>query len=76
VELAFASAAAAVVVVGLGVELRLLRRAPRRGEARPSVWSIGRRLRAVAVATAIVLSGGPAGEWFTDDFRGRSDDGR
>jgi hypothetical protein len=74
VELAFASAAAAVVVVGLGVELRLLRPAPRRGEA--IVWSIGWLLRAVAVAVAIALSGGPPGEWFTDDFRGRSDDGR
>ena len=64
-ELAFASAAVAAVVAGLGVELRLFApsRAPRRGEA--IVWSTGWLLLAVAVAAAIALTGGPAGEWTT-----------
>jgi tellurite resistance protein TerC len=65
VELAFAPAAAAAVVLGLGVELRLFApsRAPRRGEA--IVWSTGWLLLAVTVAAGIALSGGPAGEWST-----------
>jgi tellurite resistance protein TerC len=65
VELAFAFVAAGAVVVGLGVEQRLFapRRAPRRGEA--IVWSTGWLLLAVAVAAAIALTGGPAGEWST-----------
>jgi tellurite resistance protein TerC len=65
VDLIFVSAAAAVVVAGLGVELRLFApgRAPRRGEA--IAWSFGWLLLAVAVAIGIVLTGGPAGEWTT-----------
>jgi TerC family integral membrane protein len=65
VELAFAPVAAAAVVAGLGVELRLFapNRAPRRGEA--AVWSIGWLLLACAVAAGIALTGGPAGEWTT-----------
>jgi tellurite resistance protein TerC len=65
VELALAPAAAAAVVVGLGVELRLFAasRAPRRGEA--IVWSTGWLLLAVAVAVGIALTGGPTGEWTT-----------
>jgi tellurite resistance protein TerC len=65
VEVAFAPAAAAAVVAGLGVELRLFApgRQPRRGEA--ILWSTGWLLLAVAVAVAIALSGGPAGEWTT-----------
>jgi TerC family integral membrane protein len=65
VELALAPAAAAAVVAGLGVELRLFapRRAPGRGEA--IVWSIGWLVVAVAVAAGIALTGGPAGEWTT-----------
>jgi tellurite resistance protein TerC len=65
VELAFAPAAAAAVIVGLGVELRLFApsRAPRRGEA--IVWSVGWLLLAVVVAGGIALTGGPAGEWST-----------
>jgi tellurite resistance protein TerC len=65
VELAFAFVAAGAVVAGLGVEQRLFasRRAPRRGEA--IVWSAGWLLLAVAVAAAIALTGGPAGEWST-----------
>jgi tellurite resistance protein TerC len=65
VELVFAPAAAAAVVAGLGVELRLFapRRAPRRGEA--IVWSTGWLLLAVAVAVGIAFSGGPTGEWTT-----------
>ena len=64
-EVAFAYAAAATVVAGLGVELRLFapRREPRRGEA--IAWSIGWVLLAVAVAAGIAVSGGPAGEWTT-----------
>jgi tellurite resistance protein TerC len=64
-ELAFAAAAAAVVVAGLGFEQRLFApgRAPRRGEA--LVWSIGWLALAVAVAGGIALMGGPAGEWST-----------
>ena len=64
-ELALASAAAAAVVFGLGVELRLFApsRAPRRGEA--ILWSAGWLLLAVAVAMGIALTGGPAGEWTT-----------
>jgi tellurite resistance protein TerC len=65
VELAFAPAAAAAVIAGLGVELRLFApsRAPRRGEA--IVWSAGWLLLAVVVAAGIGLTGGPAGEWST-----------
>jgi tellurite resistance protein TerC len=65
VELALAPAAAAAVVAGLGVELRLFApsRAPRRGEA--ILWSAGWLLLAVAVTAAIALTGGPAGEWST-----------
>ena len=56
-ELVFAPATAAVVVAGLGVELRLFApsRAPCRGEA--IVWSTGWLLLAVAVAAGIALSG-------------------
>jgi tellurite resistance protein TerC len=65
VELAFAPAAAAAVVAGLGVELRLFapRRLPRRNEA--IVWSLGWLLLAAAVAAGIALAGGPTGEWTT-----------
>ena len=64
-ELALAPAAAAAVVVGLGVELRLFApgRSPRRGEA--IAWSSAWILLAVAVAVGIALTGGPAGEWTT-----------
>jgi tellurite resistance protein TerC len=65
VELTLAPAAAAAVVAGLGVELRLFApsRAPRQREA--ILWSIGWLLLAVAVAAGIALTGGPAGEWST-----------
>ena len=64
-EVALAPAAAALVLAGLGIELRLFSpgREPRRLEA--IVWSVGWLLLAVAVAAAIALSGGPAGEWTT-----------
>ncbi len=64
-EVALAPAAAALVLAGLGVELRLFSRGrePRRLEA--IAWSVGWLLLAVAVAAAIALSGGPAGEWTT-----------
>ena len=60
-----APAAAVAVLVGLGIELRLFSpsREPRRGEA--ILWSSGWLLLAVAVAAAIAVSGGPAGEWTT-----------
>jgi tellurite resistance protein TerC len=65
VDGAFAPAAAVAVAAGLGVELRLFapKRTPRRGEA--IVWSSGWLLFALAVATGIALTGGPAGEWST-----------
>jgi tellurite resistance protein TerC len=65
VELAFAPAAAAAVVAGLGVESRLFApsRAPRRTEA--ILWSIGWLLLAVVVAAGIAVAGGPTGEWTT-----------
>jgi len=65
VELAFAFAAAAVVVAGLGVELRLFApsRSPRRGQA--IIWSTGWLLLALAAAVGIAVAGGPAGEWTT-----------
>ena len=64
-ELLFAFAAAAAVLAGLGLELRLFApsRAPRRGEA--IIWSTGWLLIAVAVAAGIALASGPAGEWTT-----------
>jgi tellurite resistance protein TerC len=64
-ELAFALAAVATVVVALGFELRLFapRRAPSRGEA--IAWSTGWLVLAAAVAAGIALAGGPAGEWTT-----------
>ena len=64
-EAALVPAAAVAVLAGLGIELRLFSpsREPRRGEA--VLWSIGWLLLAVAVAAAIALSGGPAGEWTT-----------
>ncbi len=62
---ALAAAAAAAVIVGLGIEVRLFSpgREPRRREA--IFWSIGWLLLALAIAAAIALSGGPAGEWTT-----------
>jgi tellurite resistance protein TerC len=65
VELTLAPAAAAAVVAGLGLELRLF--APRRspGRAEAIVWSTGWILVAVAVAAGIAVTGGPAGEWAT-----------
>jgi tellurite resistance protein TerC len=65
VELAFAPAAAAAVVAGLGVESRLFApsRAPRRTEA--ILWSLGWLLLAAVVAAVIALAGGPTGEWTT-----------
>jgi tellurite resistance protein TerC len=65
VELALASGAAAGVIAGLGVELRLFGRtgAPGRGEA--IIWSFGWFVLAVAVAVGIAVSGGPTGEWTT-----------
>ena len=62
-EAALAPAAAVAVLAGLVAELRLFSpsREARRGEA--ILWSIGWLL--VAVAVAIALSGGPAGEWTT-----------
>jgi hypothetical protein len=65
VDLAFAPAAAAAVVAGLGVELRLFApsRSPRRGEA--ILWSTGWLVLAVAVAAGIALTGGPTSEWAT-----------
>ena len=64
-EVALAPAAAVLVLAGLGVELRLFSRGrePRRLEA--IAWSVGWLLLAVAVAAAIALTGGPAGEWTT-----------
>jgi tellurite resistance protein TerC len=65
VEIVFVPAAAAAVLAGLGVELRMFSpgRVPRRGEA--ILWSIGWLLLALAVAAAISLSRGPASEWST-----------
>jgi tellurite resistance protein TerC len=65
VEIVFVPAAAAAVLAGLGLELRLFSpgREPRRGEA--ILWSIGWLLLALAVAAAMSLSHGPAGEWTT-----------
>jgi tellurite resistance protein TerC len=65
VEIALAFAAAAAVVAGLGLELRLFApsRPPRRGEA--LVWSTGWLVLAIAVAAGIALAGGPTGEWTT-----------
>jgi tellurite resistance protein TerC len=65
VEFAFAPAAAAAVVAGLGLESRLFApsRAARRREA--ILWSTGWLLLAVVVAAVIALTGGPAGEWTT-----------
>jgi tellurite resistance protein TerC len=65
VDIALAPAAAAAVLAGLGIELRLFSpgREPRRREA--ILWSIGWLLLALAVAAAISLSRGPAGEWTT-----------
>jgi len=53
VDTVFAPAAAAAVLAGLGLELRLFApgREPRRGEA--ILWSIGWLLLASAVAAAI-----------------------
>ncbi len=64
-EAAFASGAAVVVAVGLGVESRFFApgRAPTKREA--IVWSIGWLLLACAVAAGLALAGGPAGEWTT-----------
>jgi tellurite resistance protein TerC len=65
VELAFVPAAAAVVLAGLGVEMRFFARdrAARRGEA--IVWSAGWLLVSVSAAAGIALAGGPSGEWTT-----------
>ena len=53
------------VAAGLGLELRLFapNRAPRRGEA--IAWSTGWLVLSGAVAAAIAVTSGPAGEWTT-----------
>jgi tellurite resistance protein TerC len=65
VELAFTLAAAAAVLVGLFLELRLFApgREPHRGEA--IAWSIGWLVLAFGIAAGIAIAGGPAGEWTT-----------
>jgi tellurite resistance protein TerC len=65
VDPVFVLAAAVGVVAGLIVEFRLFApgREPRRGEA--IAWSIGWVLVASAVAAAVALASGPAGEWTT-----------
>jgi tellurite resistance protein TerC len=64
-EIVFALAAAVVVAVALSVELRFFapQRAPARGEA--IMWAGGWLLFALAVAGAIALADGPAGDWTT-----------
>jgi tellurite resistance protein TerC len=64
-EIVFALAAAVVVAVALSLELRFFapQRAPVRGEA--IMWAAGWLLFALAVAGAIALADGPAGEWTT-----------
>src|SRR5215468_8990771 len=64
-EILFALAAAAVVAVALGLELRFFapQRNPGRGEA--LVWAGAWVLVALAVAGGIALADGPAGEWTT-----------
>ena len=53
------------MAAGLGLELRLFapNRAPRRGEA--IAWSTGWLVLSGAVAAAIAVTSGPAGEWTT-----------
>src|ERR687897_632950 len=64
-ELELSVAAAATVLMGLVLELRLLapHREPTRGAA--IGWSIGWLALAVVVAAGIALADGPAGEWAT-----------
>jgi len=65
VDFALAPASAVAVAAGLGLELRLFapNRAPRRGEA--IAWSTGWLVLSGAVAAAIAVTSGPAGEWTT-----------
>ena len=64
-EIPFALAAAAVVAVALGLELRFF--APQRlpGKREAIVWACSWLLFAFVVAAAIALADGPAGEWAT-----------
>ena len=64
-DFALAPASAVAVAAGLGLELRLFapNRAPRRGEA--IAWSTGWLVLSGAVAAAIAVTSGPAGEWTT-----------
>jgi tellurite resistance protein TerC len=64
-ELELSVAAAATVLIGLVLELRLL--APHRDPTRGAAigWSIGWLALAVVVAAGIALADGPAGEWAT-----------
>jgi tellurite resistance protein TerC len=64
-ELELSVAAAATVLTGLVLELRLL--APHRDPTRTEAigWSVGWLALAVAVAAGIAVAGGPAGEWST-----------
>jgi tellurite resistance protein TerC len=65
VESALVAAAAATVLVGLGVEQRFFARGrlARRGEA--IAWSIGWLVLALLIAAAIAIALGPAGAWTT-----------
>ena len=64
-EMLFALAAAVVVAVSLGIELRFFapQRAPGRREA--MAWASGWLLFSLAVAAGIALADGPAGDWAT-----------
>jgi tellurite resistance protein TerC len=64
-DLVLTLAAAAIVLTGLVVELRLFARGrePRRGEA--IAWSVGWLALALAVAVVLAIAGGPAGQWTT-----------
>jgi tellurite resistance protein TerC len=64
-KILFALAAAVIVAVALGLEVRLFapQRVPRRREA--IVWASGWLLFSLAVAAGIALADGPAGEWTT-----------
>jgi tellurite resistance protein TerC len=65
VELALGPAAAAAVLAGLGIELRLFGRTGAAGRGEAILWSIAWLVVALAVAVGIALSGGPTGEWTT-----------
>jgi tellurite resistance protein TerC len=65
VELVLVAAAAAAVVVGLAIELRLFARGGTAARGEAIAWSIGWLVLALLIGGGVALADGPAGAWTT-----------